>query len=297
MKELYTKGLEQRKKIETLHDQKKKSESEEYKKFTYKPKIITNSPVLNSRIQAVNEKNYKDSENTTKENVKVKYDIYEKNIIWKKNIDNNNKRLKKNFDDEKYKDLKFKPVIHKKIPQNDEKFIMKNIEQIEEYVNRRRNNIQKQKDEEDYKKKIFPNGENFTLKPTIAKEFKFKTEERSRSRSRDGKRSREHSNDSSRNVNIMRKKIKANDFFDKQSRENTNERYSESNCSQNKNIMKNKYYSFNEAENQSRVNVNMTYRDEKNVTESSGFVVDEEEKVAFVNAINNLHTKLVNFKF
>jgi len=297
VKELYLKGLEQKKKLETLHDQKKKSELEEYKKFSYKPKIITNSPVLNSRFQAVNEKNYKDSENNTKENFKVKYDIYEKNINWKKNIENNNKRLKKNLEDEIYKDLQFKPVIHKKIPENDEKFIMKNIEQIEEYVNRRRNNIQKQKDEEDYKKKIFPNGEKFILKPTIAKEFKLKTEERSRSRSSDGRRSRENSNDSSRNVNIMRKKIKANDFFEKHSHETSNERYSESNCSQNKNIMKNNYYSLNEAENKSRVKINITNRDEKNVTESSGFVVDEEEKVAFVNAINNLHSKLVNFKF
>jgi hypothetical protein len=276
IKELYMKGLEQRKKLETLHDQKKKLEQEEYKNFSYKPKIISNSPVLISKYHS-NERFNKSSENMTKDE-KQKYDMYEKQMNWKKNIENNNKRLKKNFDDEKYKNLPFKPVIHNKIAENDEKFIMKNLGQIEEYVNRRRSNIQKQKEDEEYKKKIFPNGENFKFKPTIAKEFKFKTDERSRSRSKDGNRSREHSNNSPRNVKMMRKKIKAKDFFENPNSEAVNERYSESNNSQNKN----NYYSFN---------------DGAACEESSGFAVEEDEKVAFVNAINNLHSKLVNFKF
>lgn len=276
IKELYMKGLEQRKKMETLHDQKKKLEQEEYKKFSFKPKIISNSPVLISKYKS-NEVFYKSSENMTKDE-KQKYDMYEKQTNWKKNIENNNKRLKKNFDDDKYKNLPFKPTIQKKIPENDEKFIMKNLGQIEEYVNRRRSNIQKQKEDEEYKKKIFPNGENFKFKPTITKEFKFKTDERSRSRSKDGNRSREHPNHSPRNVNMMRKKIRVDDFFENQkATEGVNERYSESNNS----LHKNNYYSFN---------------DGGACDESSGLVVEEEEKVAFVNAINNLHSKLSNFK-
>jgi hypothetical protein len=53
--------------------------------------------------------------------------------------------------------------------------------------------------------------------------------------------------------------------------------------------MKNSNNCYNDVVNQSKTIMTPT--------ESSGFVVDEEEKVAFVNAINNLHSKLVNFKF
>jgi hypothetical protein len=225
VKELYHKGLEQMKKLESLCDQKKKMEEEEYKKFTFKPKIIKNSPVLICKISGDYDKLNKSSENNTKENDKTKHDMYEKQLNWKKNIENNTKRLKKTFDDEKNKNLSFKPIIHKKIPENDEKFIMKNLGQIEEYVNRRRNNIQKQKDEEEYKKKIFPNGENFKSKPTVAKEFKFKTDERSRSRSQDRSRSREPSNNSRRNVKMMRKKINAGDFFEIPNQDEVNEKF------------------------------------------------------------------------
>lgn len=295
VKQLYEKGLEQKKKLESLYDRKKKMDQEEYKKFTFKPKIIKNSPVLICKISGDHDKLNKSSENNfTKENEKSKHDMYEKQLNWKKNIENNNKRLKKTFDDEKSKNLSFKPVIQKRIPENDEKFIMKNIEQIEEYVNRRRNNIQKQKEEEEYKKKIFPNGENFKSKPTVAKEFKFKTEERSRSRSADRSKSREPSTNSPRNVKMMRKKINAGDFFELPNKDDDNEKYLESNLTQKsqskngKNTLNN-YYSFNDAVNQSKANMTPT--------ESSGFVVEEEDKVAFVNAINNLHSKLVNFKF
>ena len=123
----------------------------------------------------------------------------------------------------------------------------------------------------------------------MAKEFKFKTDERSRSRSADRSRSKEPRNNSPRNVKMMRKKMNAGDFFEIPNQENVNERYLETNLSHNKNKV-NYYYSFNDAVNNSRANITPN-------TESSGFAVEEEEKVAFVNAINNLHSKLVNFKF
>ena len=61
---------------------------------------------------------------------------------------------------------------------------MKNLQQMNDYVNKRRENIKKQKEYEEYKNKRLGQISNHSLKPTIPKEFEFQTRERSHSKNK-----------------------------------------------------------------------------------------------------------------
>ena len=171
--ELYAKGVEKIQKREKAYKDHKKKEEEEYKQYSFKPKIIKNSPLIdNSIVKSVS---------TGNEGA----EMYKKQFEWKKKVENENIRKKKKIENMNYQDCTFKPEISHLNIQNDEKFIMKNIDQMNEYVNKRREFIQKKKEFEEYKnKRLGHSSSNFTLKPTIPKEFSLHTANRSHSRSK-----------------------------------------------------------------------------------------------------------------
>jgi len=101
--------------------------------------------------------------------------IYEKNINWKKKLEKQTEILKKSEEKKKLEKFTFHPQINKKEIENDDKFIEKNLDQIHDYVNRRRANLKKQKEQEELTKRKFGLGNNFVIKPTIPKEFNLHT--------------------------------------------------------------------------------------------------------------------------
>ncbi len=176
--ELYNKGIENMQKKEKNYKQKLINKQEEYKKFSYKPNINKNSPLIEKNITK------KNSSVDNNNNNNKKQDIYTKQCEWKKKLQNENKRKKEIYEKNNFKDCTFKPNISQLNIQNDEKFIMKNLQQMNDYVNKRRENIKKQKEYEEYKNKRLGQISNHSLKPTIPKEFEFQTRERSHSKNK-----------------------------------------------------------------------------------------------------------------
>ena len=176
--DLYNKGIENMIKKDKLYKETKIKKDEEYKNYSFKPKLIKNSPILekNTIIKATSP--YK------KNNLNI--DLYKKQTDWKKKLENENIRKKEIIEIEKNKDCTFKPEISHLNIQNDEKFIMKNLQQMNDYVNKRREILEKKKEYENYKKKrLGEDLSSFNIKPTIPKKFELKTESRSRSHSKD----------------------------------------------------------------------------------------------------------------
>ena len=129
-------------------------------------------------------------------------DIYTKNKEWKKRLEKENTTKKKKYDEIENKKYTFKPEINKLNMNNDVSFIMKNIQQMNDYVNRRRKILKKKKEEEIYKKrKLGLNANYYNVKTTIPKEFILKTEQRSKS------------NKKERDINILNKNMKKKDEF------------------------------------------------------------------------------------
>jgi len=168
----------------------------------------------------------------------------------KENINNNLKQI-----------YTFKPVINTQEMRPDEKFIEKNIPQIENYVQRRRTTLQKQKDDEEYKKKIFRTGENYTGQPTIPKEFNFRNSKQS------NKSEINNTKELSLDIREMREKINANDFFE-------HEVYNDQNNYVN--------YTNNDKQNKYHENPRQNYEQ-----------VDEGQ---MRDALKNLHSSLLNLK-
>ena len=134
-----------------------------------------------------------------------KEDIYKKNKEWKKRVENENITKKKKYDEMENKKYTFKPEINQLNMQNDVPFIMKNIQQMNEYVNKRRKILEQKKEEENYKKrKLGLNAVNYNVKTTIPKEFDLKTEKRNKS------------NKKERDLNIIKKKEKNNEKINNQ---------------------------------------------------------------------------------
>jgi hypothetical protein len=165
-------------KREQIYKETKMKKEEEYKNYSFKPKITKNSPVVekNTIIKSISPSGKKN----------IMSDLYKKQFEWKKKLENENIKKKEKIDNQTKLDCTFKPEItHLKI-QNDEKFIMKNIKQMNDYVNRRREVIEKQKEYEKYKRKrLGEDVSSFECRPTIPRKFELKTEERSRSHSKD----------------------------------------------------------------------------------------------------------------
>ena len=115
-------------------------------------------------------------------------------------LENENNIKKKKYDEIENKKYTFKPEINKINIKNDIPFIMKNIQQMNEYVNKRRKVLKQKKEEENYKnKKFYLDTNNYTFKTTIPKEFDLKTEKRSIS-----------SNKKKRDINFIKKEFYKN---------------------------------------------------------------------------------------
>ena len=188
--ELYMKGMQDMKRKEKTYNENLLKKKEEYKNYSYHPKI---SKTYSNNSGSKNKNNKKD---------KVKEDIYTKNKEWKKRLEKENSTKRKKYDELENKKYTFKPEINKLNMQNDVPFIMKNIQQMNEYVNKRRKILKKKKEEENYKKrKLGLNANNYNVKTTIPKEFDLKTEQRSKS------------NKKERDINMLNKNLKKKDEF------------------------------------------------------------------------------------
>lgn len=97
--------------------------------------------------------------------------FYDKNIYWKQNVLKKFNKMRDEKEEELHNIHTFKPEIHKVAMAPDARFIEKNIDQIQEYVNKRRSYLQKANEEVKYQNSKYYLGENFKIKTTIPKEF------------------------------------------------------------------------------------------------------------------------------
>jgi len=195
--ELYMKGIQDMKRKEKTYNENLLKKKEEYKNYSYHPKI---SKTYSNNYGAKGNKNKKE-----KDKDKNIEDIYTKNKEWKQRLEKENTTKKKKYDELENKKYTFKPEINKLNMHNDVSFIMKNIQQMNDYVNKRRKILKKQKEEENYKKrKLGLNANYYNVKTTIPKEFNLKTEQRSKS------------NKKERDINIINKNMKKIDEFHNQ---------------------------------------------------------------------------------
>ena len=129
--DLYSHGLEKMKKREILYNEKKTINENEYKKFSYRPNIITNSPVLTGRISVKSNLNQHLNSNINKSQSTDKSEFYDKTQYWKKNVDIRKEKLRDQQKNNMGSICTFKPKIHPELMPNDEKFIVKRLSQIE----------------------------------------------------------------------------------------------------------------------------------------------------------------------
>jgi hypothetical protein len=103
--------------------------------------------------------------------------MYNKNCTWKKRIDNKKQKMKEQNEQYTMINCTFTPDIESLNVDDDEIVINRNINQINDYVCKRRDILLKQKEYDDYKnKKLGSVPTNYVIKPTMPKEFKFRTD-------------------------------------------------------------------------------------------------------------------------
>lgn len=207
--ELYNKGVEKMQKREKLYKEQQVKQNEEYKKYSFRPKITKNSPLLDNSV--VKSTPQSKSNHTNNSSGNINEEIYKKQFEWKKKLENENLKKREKIENIKNKDCTFKPEISHLNIQNDEQFIMKNIEQMNDYVNKRREMLQKQREYEEYKKKRLGQNSNFTIKPTIPREFELRTKSREHSRSKSNP--KKNNKDYNLKVNQKREELKTYGYF------------------------------------------------------------------------------------
>ncbi|MCQ2817581.1 MAG: hypothetical protein MJ252_09985 [archaeon] len=169
--ELYEKGIElNKRKRKLLEDYKQKEDDEYKKKYSFKPTINKSSNILLNN-QKVIEKNKKKADD----------EIYRKQKAWKKKLDYSNKRRKEKLDGILNKECTFNPDISHLEIKNDDAFILKNLAQMNDYVNKRREILKRQKEEQEYRNKRLwqiDQTKNFKMKTTVPREFYFESDTR-----------------------------------------------------------------------------------------------------------------------
>ena len=199
MNNLYLRGIEQKKKQQKIVSENNLKKENEYKKFSYKPKINKIIPYYSNKNRTkkslnININGSKIKNSDSKKELKAK-SIYEKNFEWKKKLEKENIKKKK-INDEKLNSIcTFKPNLLDKniIPKSNKKFLNKVLEQMNDYVSNRQRNLKIKKSEENFrKKKFYVSGEGYTPRSTIPKEFEFQTEKREHSMSKNKNRSCEN---------------------------------------------------------------------------------------------------------
>lgn len=168
---LYEQGLEQMKKREKIYQKHKNEQENEYKKFPFKPSISPRHS--NSFVSSTT--------NNSSNKLNKKKDLYESNVLWKKNILQKNELNKQKKIKEKEKESTFKPNIQRLNIADDVKCIKRNISQFDQYVDRRQKILKNKEEQKEYEQKIFNPGMNYKPRPTIPKEPALRTKSRSRS--------------------------------------------------------------------------------------------------------------------
>ena len=175
MNNLYLRGVEQKQKKEKIYNEHQKMIEEEYKNYSFKPEINKNKNIYN-----INDDSNKNKNNSKKES----NNIYKKNFEWKKKIEKKINKDKEKKDEIINKLCTFTPEISEFKHQdnnNNSKFISNIRIQMDEYVNKRRQNIKYKKIEEKYRnKRLGGEAHEFTIKTTIPHEFKLETDKRNR---------------------------------------------------------------------------------------------------------------------
>ncbi len=156
--DLYNKGMEHKQQREKIFQENKQKKDLEYQNYSFHPKIIKSSPLL-------------DESNCSVKSTSKGKDIYKRQTEWKKKLENETMKKREKIENQKNKDFTFKPEISHLNIQNDEKFIMRNIQQMNDYVNKRREAIQRQKELEDYKNKRLGISSNNNYNPSAPKGF------------------------------------------------------------------------------------------------------------------------------
>ena len=257
--ELYMRGMQDMKRKEKTYNENLLKKMEEYKNYSYHPKI---SKTYSNNFGNKGKKN------------KNMEDIYTKNKEWKKRLEKEKKKKKKKYDEIENKKYTFKPEINKLNMENDVPFIMKNIQQMNDYVNKRRKILKKQKEEENYKKrKLGLDANNYNVKTTIPKKFELKTEQRCKS------------NKKERDINLLNKNIKKKDEFynnalimaNKNVKIKNNKGFSVLNMGDMEEC-KNNYWNDN--------NYNYNYSNNKGTKIGTSMTQSQQD---FLNAVNDLH--------
>ena len=257
--ELYMRGMQDMKRKEKTYNENLLKKKEEYKNYSYHPKI---SKTYSNNFGNKGKKN------------KNMEDIYTKNKEWKKRLEKENIMKKKKYEESENKKYTFKPEINKLNMENDVPFIMKNIQQMNDYVNKRRKILKKQKEEENYKKrKLGLDANNYNVKTTIPKKFELKTEQRCKS------------NKKERDINLLNKNIKKKDEFynnalimaNKNVKIKNNKGFSVLNMGDMEEC-KNNYWNDN--------NYNYNYSNNKGTKIGTSMTQSQQD---FLNAVNDLH--------
>ena len=160
MNNLYLKGIEQRQKKEKKISENKIKKENEYKEFSYMPNINKIIPYYSNKNKIkknlnININGSKNKKSNSKKECK-KTNIYEKNFEWKKNVVKENIK-KKVINEEKIKALcTFHPKITENSkPKTNKKLLNKVLEQMDDYVLKRKQNIKYKKSQENYRKKNY----------------------------------------------------------------------------------------------------------------------------------------------
>ena len=229
MNNLYLRGIEQNQKKAKVYNEHQKKKEDEYKNYSFKPIINKNSPIYNRNSNYIIDNKKKNNSKKEKSN------IYKKNYEWKRKIENEINKKKEKRDETINSLCTFKPTIIEYNYHNNEKNISKVLEQMNEYVNKRRQNIKYKKNEEQYKnKRIYGSGSKYVVKSTIPQEFELETEIRNRDMNKNKNRSCDNFHTKKNNLLLEQnsdkkcinyKNNKKYWFF----RENTNNCYSHNN--------------------------------------------------------------------
>ena len=155
---LYNHGIMYLKQKKQQIENANKMKEEEYKQYPYKPAISH----YDSSIYYRNRNND---------------EMYNKNCTWKKRVENKKQKMKEQNEQYTFTNCTFTPNIEPLNVDDDEIIIKRNINQINDYVCKRRDILLKQKEYDDYKnKKLGSVPTNYVIKPTMPKEFTFQTD-------------------------------------------------------------------------------------------------------------------------
>ena len=167
MNNLYLRGMEQKHKKEKSIEENKKKKQEEYKKYTFRPKLYKNISFTSKIKKNNNSKNNKN--------------IYNKNFEWRKKIENEIKKEKDKKEKSEIQLCTFKPQLYEPKYHNNDKLTYRALDQINYYIIKRKYNLKNKNSEEKYKnKKLGIDQNRYIARSTIPIEFDLKTEKRSK---------------------------------------------------------------------------------------------------------------------